>query len=201
MDTTTVIGDQLSNNFLAHIFHPSKNPRPTGLRRHHITWRGIGKSRKTSRIRAFNRMTPVQQRVIEAVDREAYLRGQLTLAEAKRRLRPYAIQRGIAKPLKSRAITGPDERTVTRRRYEQLAIQNILTVAEYRDPFKANGYEKNPISRQTVEHNVKHVMRNAQVKKAATVSYDELLHEATKDSINRAIDFTTGEIINPWWYH
>ena len=194
MNLARILGEKLSENtFLQYVFHPKKAVRPTGVRRHKITW--IGKGRKARRIRAYNKMDPLKQRIIEAVGRERYLRGEITLAEAKQELRPVAIERGIAKPVKPRGIAPID-----RAKAEADAIANILRVAEQRDPYRENGDEKSPISPRTVLSNVKTLMRPQDVIEAREITYRELKKRA-ESTLNLRVNMDTGEIHNPWWYH
>src|SRR4030042_418582 len=92
-----ILGSGLAeSDFLSHVFHPRTVPRPKGLRKRKVT--GRGKGRRAAPIRAFNRFDPVKQRIIDTAGREKYLRGELSLAAAKRGLRPRALAKGIAKP-------------------------------------------------------------------------------------------------------
>src|ERR1700754_1914508 len=86
--------------FLAHVFKPSRNPKPTGLRK--TTLKGTH-NRSKKRLAAFNRMSAVNQHILSASgQREQYLRGEANLADAKRALRTKAVDRGIVKPLRVR---------------------------------------------------------------------------------------------------
>lgn len=85
-------------SFLAHVFGPKRNPVPSGLRERKIT---STKGRKTARVNAYNRMTRVNQELVwRSGLREQYLKGEVTLADAKRALRPKAVSFGVAKPAK-----------------------------------------------------------------------------------------------------
>lgn len=86
-------------SFLAHVFKPSKNKQPTGLRR--TTLSGV-KNRRRARVNAFNKMTSVKQNILAySGKREEYLRGEVTFTQAKASLRSDAVQRGITRPLKT----------------------------------------------------------------------------------------------------
>src|SRR6476620_4696031 len=88
------------NTFLAHLFAPKKHAQPTGLRK--IALSG-SKNRSVKRLRSFNKMSAVQQATLTRAGlREQYLRGETTLAEARRSLRPQAISLGVARPVRTR---------------------------------------------------------------------------------------------------
>lgn len=91
-----------ADSFLAYIFHPKKNPQPSGLRKTTLT--GLKGGRKKTRLNAFNKLTADKQAILtRSGSRDAYLRGETTLTEAKAKLRPEAISKGITKPVKARA--------------------------------------------------------------------------------------------------
>jgi hypothetical protein len=176
-------------SFLSYLFHPKTSKRPTGLRRHKVT--SVRGGRKASRVRSYNLLDPVKQRVIDSVGREAYLRGDLTLTEAKRHLRPTAIELGVAKPVKSRA---------SRRIAEDQAAVGIIRAASQRNPFNRKGFEKSRINPRIVRGNVKK-LTPSELALARDITYKELEYRATKSDDPRYTDVVTGEIRNPWWYH
>lgn len=112
-------------SFLGFLFRPSKHSQPTGLRK--TSLRGTA-GRNARRLRAFNKMSAAQQEVLKrAGQRDAYLKGETTLAKAKASLRPAAIQLGLAKPLKPKPT--PTTPTVTDRRARlQAMIQQHLRI-------------------------------------------------------------------------
>jgi hypothetical protein len=166
-----------TDTFLAYIFHPKKNAMPTGMRKRNVS---SAKGRNARRVRAFNKLTPAQQRVLDTTgNREKYLKGEITLTEAKRELREQAIQRGIAKPLRT---------------LKERAITNILTVAEQR----IISEKSSAIRKDTVERNVDR-MTVPQRRLAARVSYEELA-ELGRDNERLEVDTDTGEEWNPFWY-
>lgn len=86
------------SSFLAAVFSPKKNPVPTGLRKKKLS---SVTGRKPTRVKSYNSMPAINQRVLdETKQREAYLRGDVTIADAKRALRNKAVDLGIAKPLR-----------------------------------------------------------------------------------------------------
>src|SRR3982751_1389993 len=85
-----------TDSFLASVFRPSKNPRPIGLRKRTLSKTA---SRRAARVKSYNRFDAVKQEILERTgNRERYLRGDVTLAQARQELRVEAIGRGIAKP-------------------------------------------------------------------------------------------------------
>lgn len=84
-------------SFLAHLFSPKKNPQPTGIRKK--TLKGL-KGQSKSRVAAFNRMSPVNQELLKRSGlRDLYLRGDASLTDARRSVRPRAVEYGVARPL------------------------------------------------------------------------------------------------------
>src|SRR3954463_15769083 len=84
-------------NFLAHIFGPKRHAQPSGIRKTRLT--GVKGGRSKLRLAAFNRMSPVNQEMLKRAGlRDDYLKGNASLAEAKRALRPQAVRLGVAKP-------------------------------------------------------------------------------------------------------
>lgn len=90
------------SSFLGHVFSPKKNPVPSGIRKTSLV--GLKGGRTKARLNAFNRMSPVNQEILKrSGQRDAYLRGEATLADAKRSLRPKAIALKLARPLRTKA--------------------------------------------------------------------------------------------------
>lgn len=88
-------------SFLAFLFHPKKHSQPAGIRK--TTLVGVKGGRSKSRLRAFNRMPAASQETLRRAGlRESYLKGESTLADAKRKLRPQAIALNVAKPVRAR---------------------------------------------------------------------------------------------------
>jgi hypothetical protein len=86
------------DSFLKHLFAPSKNPLPTGLRK--TTLVGT-KGRSKGRLAAYNRMSAKNQEILKrAGTRDAYLRGETSLSESRKVIRQQAVSKGIAKPLR-----------------------------------------------------------------------------------------------------
>lgn len=152
-----------SESFLASVFRPSKNPRPVGLRKRTLSNTA---SRRASRVKTYNRFDAVKQEILERTgNREAYLRGDVTLAQARQELRVDAIARGIAKPYVP---------TSERRR---LAIANIERLA-HRRPVRLGQGSVNPM---TIQTNVAY-MSDRQLTRAINLAdYGDLLDAAYDD--------------------
>ena len=115
------------SNFLGFLFKPSKHQQPTGLRHNTLTGRA---GRNPRRLRAYNKLSAAQQEVLKrAGQREAYLKGETTLAKAKASLRATAIQLGIAKPVRSRTKPAParDSSAGRRDRLEAMIQRHLRT--------------------------------------------------------------------------
>lgn len=87
------------DSFLRHLFSPKKNPLPTGLRKRALAF---SKGRTKARVASYNRMSAANQELLKrSGQRDAYLRGEATLTDARKSLRNTAVGKGIAKPLKT----------------------------------------------------------------------------------------------------
>lgn len=83
-------------SFLRHLFSPKKNPLPTGIRKRPIAFTP---GRTKARVAAYNRMSGASQETLRRAGlRDDYLKGNATLADAKKALRRVAVDLGIAKP-------------------------------------------------------------------------------------------------------
>lgn len=112
------------SSFLNFLFHPKKASQPTGLRKSKLA---SAKGRNPRRLRAYNNLTAVQQETLKrSGQREAYLKGETTLAKAKAALRPTAVNLGIAKPVKTRQTATPV--TDRRARLDAMIQQHLRTV-------------------------------------------------------------------------
>jgi hypothetical protein len=155
-----------SDAFLNAVFHPTKAPRPKGIRKSSAS---VNSKRKSSRVSAFNRMDPLKQQIIiRAGNKEAYLRGSATLAESKQILRPQAVNLGAAKPI---AVT-------------QEAVAAIVAVAALRPQLDNRGKLKAPINPKVVR---KHVAKMTQAQKRRAKGF------STYEELLEAIDDTTDE--------
>lgn|SRR6478735_5028854 len=92
------------DSFLKHLFSPKKNLLPTGIRRRPLAF---AKGRTKARVASYNRMSATSQEVLRRSGmRDAYLKGEGTLSDAKRALRGKAVEKGFAKPLKPKLRLG-----------------------------------------------------------------------------------------------
>jgi len=145
-----------TKGFLDAIFHPKSAKPAKGLRRSSAT---PNKLRKPARVRAFNKLDTLKQNIIvKSGNKEAYLRGSVTLAEAKQQLRPQAIAVGVAKPFTPNSA----------------AVAAIISAAQQRPMLDKNGKLKSAIDIGTVRRSVAR-MTQKQKRRVETVStYDEL---------------------------
>jgi len=161
----------LSNqSFLQSIFQPTKYQTPSGLRKRRAS---NTSGRNARRVRAFNNLTPAKQAILDkANQREAYLRGETTLAKAKNSLRAEAVRNGWAKP---------PTRTTSIERH----ISDLVQRATGRsiDPDKL--------------HQRVNAMTPEQRREASTITFAELQQRASdNDNLTDTEDGDT----NPFWY-
>lgn len=176
------------SSFLAAVFSPKKNPVPTGLRKRSVV---STKGRKTARVNAFNKMPSINQRVLdESKQREAYLRGDITIADAKRLLRDKAINLGIAKPLKPRVTATPvtrPSRPGDRRSRVLNHLWDELTASETRSPVNITALRRGTL-----------LMTSDQLTRAVAMAAPEIKAAARNKDEEVEID---GKTYNPFFYH
>jgi hypothetical protein len=86
------------DSFLKHLFSPRKNLLPTGLRKRPVAF---SKGRTKARVASYNRMNAKSQEVLRTAGlKDAYLRGDASLTDARKGLRSKAVEKGFAKPLR-----------------------------------------------------------------------------------------------------
>src|SRR4051812_49430576 len=173
-------------SFLAHVFGPKRNPKPTGIRKSKPL-KGV-KGQTKVRIAAFNRMSPVSQELLKRSGlKESYLRGQTTLSDAKRVMHAQAATLGLAKPGQPAVIRVP--RPLTRREQidYQVARHIKITLAHSDKRFSPQGIDARVphIPDYIVEH-VKTWDYNQISAAAGTGSPFEIIEEGTR--------------FNPFWY-
>jgi hypothetical protein len=174
------------DTFLAHLFSPSKQPLPSGLRK--TTLKGT-KGQTKSRLNAFNRMAPFKQEVLKrSGTRDSYLRGQTTLADAKRALRPQAIAKKLAKPTKQRIKPTPvsDRR---RKLDEYIAAHLKRTVRN----------AGRPVNDRTVDAEIVWLGDDADTDMLLW-GYGQIKYAGRKGSEYEKHD-DDGHTHNPFWYH
>lgn len=144
-------------SFLASVFRPSKNPRPIGLRK-----RTVAKTsnRRAARVRSYNKFDAVKQEILERTgNREAYLRGEVSLADARQTLREDAVRRGVARPY------------VPRSRLRMDAMRNIERLARQR-PVRAG---QSSVNITRIATNVVKMTHRQLVASADFQTYSELV--------------------------
>ncbi len=165
-------------SFILSVFRPSKNPTPSGIR-HTIV--KLMKGRTRARVNAWNKMTPAKQEVIRRTgNRDKYLSGKTTYAEAKRQLREKAVSDGIIK---------------TRVRTVSTSDQDIAAHIERLANDRPVDYTKAPVNPQTIQY---HVMKMKPSQKRTVVSL------ATYQELRAAMDddefFDQDLEVNLLWY-
>lgn len=172
-------------SFLAHLFSPSKQPLPSGLRK--TTLKG-SKGQRRSRLLSYNRMDPFKQEVLKrSGTRDSYLRGESTLADAKRALRPQAIAKAIAKPVKPRGKVTPV--TDRRKRLDAYIAEHIKKTVRH----------TGRLDERTVDAEIVWLGDDAD-NSMADWSYGQIKYAGRKGSEYDRFD-DTGRRHNPFWYH
>lgn len=171
-------------SFLRFLFSPKKNQKPTGLRARSLV---PGKGRAKGRVASYNRMSAVNQEMLKrSGQRDAYLKGEISLAEARKSVRQTAVDRGFARPLPGMQ----PRRTATARR------RNLDAFVASRIVHGLRGEGRNP--------RVATVVRNVQW--LPDDVYDRVDQMSGRDMIAYATDndneiLIGGKKFNPLWYH
>jgi hypothetical protein len=175
------------SSFLSHIFSPKKAAQPTGLRKTHLS----GKGWNGRRLRAFNRMPAVNQEILKrSGQRDAYLKGETSLADAKRSLRPKAISLGVAKPTRSRtpgtarAASTPARITALDRLVRNHINQTLRDAGKH-------------VNVATVRSEGAYLVPTEGMLKW---DYGRIKYEGRQGSDYEVVD-STGQRHNPLWYH
>lgn len=166
--------------FLAHIFSPSKNPRPTGLR--HRILKGA-KGQRKARINAYNKMPAEKQAVIDrSGNREKYLRGEVTYTDSKRSLRQSGVQAGHLKPVRRRL----PKISAGQQIYDDAVVEHL----------KDEGLDQ---ADRWDEANVRErLSTTTRVDKRQILSAPRSV--IRREAKRRADEFDDYDF-NPWWYH
>lgn len=175
-------------SFLGHLFHPKKNALPTGIRKRKIQ---STKGRKSTRVSAYNKMPGFNQEILErAGAREEYLKGTLSLADAKRKLREQAVTLGIAKPVRQRTPqpSKPAMRTRRDRLEAMIALHIGNTVLA----------ENKPVSWKTLEDENEYLIDPRE--EMMQWDYGRIKYAGRKGSEYEVIS-DDGKTHNPFWYH
>lgn len=171
------------DTFLKHLFSPRKNPLPTGIRKRDVSY---SKGRSKARVNAFNRMSVTNREALKQSGmREAYLRGETTLRDARTALRGTAVQKGYARPVTGTA--SPTAPAVAG------SLDSIVTGHVVRELRKA-GLHPNP---QKLRKRIPH-MTNAEKRRVEKMSAAEMRAYASDSDNMIEID---DEPVNPLWYH
>lgn len=161
-------------SFLKSVFQPSKNAIPAGIRKSSVKSNG---GRKASRVRSYNGLSAQNQEILRRTgNRDQYLKGTVSLADAKRQLRQEAVKAHIVKPLGA-----------TTRRAQ--AIANLTAIASNR-PERPNA---SAVSPETIKYNVNNRMSERQITAALNFNdYDDLI-----DAMDDGYD---ADGYNVYWY-
>lgn len=169
-------------SFLSHLFKPSKNPLPSGIRK--STLKGL-KSHKKTRVNSWNKMPAKNQEILRRAGmKDSFLKGESTLVEARRRLRITAVEKGIAKPVRLRrpSKSTADDVYDTYRHLDQL----IQTERKDQDHLRVNAMVMSPDQR-------------TEVRKLKT--FNDYRTEAYSDSAKWKATYEDGETRSVLWYH
>lgn len=172
--------------FLAAVFSPKKNPAPKGLRK---TVLKSLKGRKATRVKLYNSMSALNQKIlVETKQRDAYLRGEVSITDAKRELRQRAVDLGVARPLRARNVpsvprSAGDIRT---RVLDHLWTQ--LTGATTRAPVNIGVLRRGTL-----------LMTSDQLNRSLRMAAPDIKQAAGNP--DEALDVGTETKLNPFWYH
>ncbi len=173
------------SSFLGHIFSPKKHALPTGLRK--TTLKGARGTSKR-RVAAYNKMSPVNQEILKRTGkRDAYLKGEGTLADAKRELRKVAVQLGIAKPTRTK-LPALGTRTALDEFVRRQIASNIIK--QTRDA------DKNP-NTDTVYQQIEYL--DSPDKSMVGWDYGHIKYAGRPGSEYET--YVDGRLHNPFWYH
>lgn len=174
--------------FLAALFKPASNPAPSGIRKKRLT--GLKGGRKRSRLTAYNAMKPVNQRMLEeAGQRDAYLRGEVSLSDVRRSLRDRAVDLGIAKParrpVQQQAAKAPLSREAQVRAQVATYLNRTLRVS---------GRHTNTATIAKYSPRIPDYV----ILDVPTWDAGQIAHAASRGSIFDVVE--AGVVSNPFWY-
>lgn len=179
------------SSFLAHVFHPKRDPIPVGLRKRKLEGTT---GRKPGRLRAYNNMDAVKQEILKRSGlRDSYLKGESTLVEARRKLRIEAIRLGVAKPVKSRNTSrvnrqSPLDRRSRLKQMIALHLGNTVQAAQ-----------KQP-NWNTIDEEIDWLDEPDTTQDKTQWSYGQFKYAARKGSEYDRYD-SSGKRHNPFFYH
>lgn len=176
-------------SFLAHVFKPSKNPRPTNLRK--TTLKPM-KGRKTARVNAYNKMDSVKQYILKlSGKKDQYLAGDISFIDAKRQLRTKAVDHNIVRPLRTER-RNPASRSRQTDLLERIA-DNVWRQVHGR-PYTRRG---------AIDHNIETYLTDP-TEDMTGWTYDDIAGAATTvgpDGKSYKVFDAFGQAHNPFWYH
>lgn len=179
---------QLSDtSFLGYIFSPKKNPKPSGLRKIHLS--GTKGGRNKGRLAAFNRMSPASQELLKRAGlREEYLRGQASLGQAKGILREEGVRLGVARP----------SRTSTNRPYQSYTSRTSLDIRVAAHLKSVIRSADKPLNTFTVDRNAPLIPVN-DLSDVLGWDYSQVKYAGRPASEYELV--VEGKRVNPFWYH
>lgn len=169
------------DSFLKHLFAPSKNPLPSGIRKRKL----VGtKGRTKRRLAAYNRMSGANQELLQRAGlRDEYLAGNATLSDARRTLRTTAVEKGIAHPLRQPVTGGPSR-----------SLDDLVAGYVYRS---MTGDLRPTVNYDHIRSNITHLPPNVKPN-VLKWSPGKIKAYASNDE-NKVWNGNTH--INPLWYH
>lgn len=181
------------SSFLLSIFKPKSNPVPSGLRRTKLSGT---KDRSKRRLTSFNRMSAANQEVLKRTgSREAYLKGAITLPQAKALLRNTAVSVGLVKPLRPRPQrTGPPLGYVRRASLQRMIEQHLKSVLQ-----DAPLSPVHPYNPRAIEKNIGYFDDNDFTGDMLTWDYGKVKYAGRSNSEYETV--IDGATRNPFWYH
>lgn len=176
------------SSFLAAVFSPSRNPVPVGLRKRKVT--GVT-GRKATRVKSFNQMSALNQRILdETKQREAYLRGDITISEAKRALRSKAVDLGIVKPARRKSAGA---------KAQKLGIGDKRSRALDHLWRKLQGTTtRKPVNFMVLRRGTL-LMSPEQIDRALQMEVEDI--KTAANNPDEQIDISEAQKLNPFWYH
>ena len=183
-------------SFLRFVF--GSDAKPTGLR--HKTVKGPT-GRKASRVTAYNRMSAEKQAIIDQTgSRDQYLRGEITQAQARRKLRERAEDLGITKPtLRYAQVDDAGQVTFKASRLDAAVINHMRRegITFGKSPTKYHRTAAKAVD------NMLHRLRQipAHVKTEVIRSDRATIRRRAHDpSFNIEVE-DEPDTVNPYWYH
>lgn len=178
------------HSFLAAVFSPKNNPLPTGLRKRKLV--GV-KGRSARRVNAYNAMSAVNQQILtRSGQREEYLRGNTTIADAKRALRSYAVDLGVAKPLRTPTVAATPRSGVRGQSIQSQVLNHLYDAL-------SGATTRKPVNLMTLRKNSR-LMSKAQAQRALKMTAPEIM-EAGKNADEEVQIGDSVHKVNPFWYH